>query len=376
MNTVPRKLFLPQESADTLSIHPLAKVFPPLSVKEFEALVADIEAHGLREAITLYEGQILDGIHRYAACCKAKVEPWAVDFGGDRAAAVAFVISKNALRRHLTPAGKRKAIEALLQANPEQSDRQIAKVVQASPTTVGATRSKMEAKGDVSKLDTRRDSKGRRQVARKPRPSNRATKKGRKSRAAAAPASTSDSATTSAPTSSTTPAPTSSTTAAPTPAAAAPTSATAAVTAGEQNLVATLRDEKRRLEIKCVALESEVTDLKAVIEKPLTRDTLVDALVKWVVPTKTKEEREFELGKLMRAVLATADTAASATSKTATPAISQWQIKTRKYVNGWSWSATDGSVSLNSNPAALFATQAEAEGDARAAIAGAKEKAA
>jgi hypothetical protein len=38
-------------------------------------------------------------------------------------------------------------------------------------------------------------------------------------------------------------------------------------------------------------------------------------------------------------------------------------------VKGWSWFATNGSVSLNDNPAALFATQEEAEANARAAIA-------
>ena len=45
------------------------------------------------------------------------------------------------------------------------------------------------------------------------------------------------------------------------------------------------------------------------------------------------------------------------------------QIRPKKYVSGWFWSATNGSVSLNSNPAALFATQEEAEADARAVIA-------
>src|SRR6516164_8999495 len=46
-----------------------------------------------------------------------------------------------------------------------KSDRQIAETVKASPTTVGTVRAEMEAKGDVSKLDTRRDSKGREQPA-------------------------------------------------------------------------------------------------------------------------------------------------------------------------------------------------------------------
>jgi len=338
MNNVPRKLFLPRGAADTLSIHPLAKGFPPLSVKEVEALVGDIESHGLREAITLYEGQILDGVHRYSACCKAKVEPWAVDFEGDRAAAVAFVISKNTLRRHLTPAGKPKPIKALLQVNPEKSDRQIAKVVQASPTTVGATRKKMEAAGDVSKLDTRRDTKGRRQVSRKPRASNRATKKGRKSRAAAAPASISTTA--------------------------APISSTTAATAGvdEQNLVATLCDEKRQLETKCCALEGEVKDLKE-----------ENAALKAMIAKFEAENKQRKAPSV-----ATVEPAPTATDINATPSnsIDGWHVKFKRYPAGWFWSAINENVTISSKPGALFATHEEAEANVRAAIAGAKEKAA
>jgi hypothetical protein len=78
-----------------------------------------------------------------------------------------FVISANIHRRHLTAEQKRELIGNLLKANPEKSDRRIAETVKASPTTVGDVRSKMEATGDVSKLDTRRDTKGREQPARK-----------------------------------------------------------------------------------------------------------------------------------------------------------------------------------------------------------------
>ena len=42
--------------------------------------------------------------------------------------------------------------------------------MKASPTTVGTVRTKLEATGDVSKLDTRQDTKGRKQPAKKKRP--------------------------------------------------------------------------------------------------------------------------------------------------------------------------------------------------------------
>jgi hypothetical protein len=49
------------------------------------------------------------------------------------------------------------------------SDRQIAVAAKRSPTTVGKIRVKMEKSGDVSRVDTRRDTAGRRQPATKRR---------------------------------------------------------------------------------------------------------------------------------------------------------------------------------------------------------------
>src|SRR5215831_2648870 len=82
----------------------------------------------------------------------------------------AYVISANIHRRHLTTEQKRDLIAKLIKATPEKSDLQIAKTVKASPTTVGTVRAKMEARGDVSKLETRRDTKGRKQPAKKIKP--------------------------------------------------------------------------------------------------------------------------------------------------------------------------------------------------------------
>jgi ParB-like chromosome segregation protein Spo0J len=152
----------------SLEFHPLASMFPLLEGEEFAALVADIRMHGLRERITVFEDMILDGRNRYRACLEAGIEPTFTAYIGDDPQG--FVVSMNMHRRHLTAEQKREKrelIAKLLQANPTKSDRQIAKTVKTSPTTVGKVRSAMEAKGEVSKVDTRTDAKGVKQPAKK-----------------------------------------------------------------------------------------------------------------------------------------------------------------------------------------------------------------
>ena len=53
-----------------LQHHPHASIFPEMNSAEFDLLVEDIRANGVRVPITLYEGKILDGRHRYKAAKK------------------------------------------------------------------------------------------------------------------------------------------------------------------------------------------------------------------------------------------------------------------------------------------------------------------
>lgn len=146
-------------------------MFPLLEGQDFADLVADIRENGLRQEEDIdvdVAGRIIDGRNRYLACIEAGVEPrFYTRRFREEAALAAFIISKNVHRRHLTAEQKRDLIAKLLIADPTKSDRAIAKIAKASPTTVGTVRAKGEASGDVSKSDTRRDTKGRKQPARK-----------------------------------------------------------------------------------------------------------------------------------------------------------------------------------------------------------------
>jgi hypothetical protein len=164
-----------------LQFHPLAALFPLMAGEEFDALVADIKANGLREKIDLYRGKIVDGRNRYLALQRLGIDPsaepskycrkaiYAHTTGGeiapheqDNDARVrAYIISKNIHRRHLTADQKRDLIAKVIAAQPEKSDRQIAKQVKVDHKTVGAVRKAKESTGEVSPVEKRTGADGR-----------------------------------------------------------------------------------------------------------------------------------------------------------------------------------------------------------------------
>lgn len=176
-------------------IHPLALAYPEMPQADFEGLKQSILADGLKDRVVTTGLQILDGRHRYKALCELASEGkivvekslgvWqiradiyerprqifqaSIELGVRTEEQMkAFVTARNLHRRHLTPEQKRELVAGALLANPERSDRQIAVEVKVSPTTVGVVRRELEQRGDVSSLDTRRDTQGREQPATKP----------------------------------------------------------------------------------------------------------------------------------------------------------------------------------------------------------------
>jgi hypothetical protein len=190
---------------DVLTIHPAADMFPLLGPEELKALGEDIRANGLMMPIDLFATElggpylVLDGRNRLDAM---ESIGWRFEYDGRHIAAIDqtgeemrgawgipnsksltaeaygwdpipfdpydYVISVNIRRRHLTTAQKGELIAALLRANPERSDRAIAKDVKVDHKTVSARREKLEQGGEIPHHDVRTGSDGVAQPATKP----------------------------------------------------------------------------------------------------------------------------------------------------------------------------------------------------------------
>ena len=94
-----------------LQQHPLSAAFPAMQGMDFNALAQDIAVNGLHLPITLFNGMIIDGWHRYRACLESGVAPQFEDLP-DSADPVAFVRSRNLHRRDLTPSQRAAAVVA------------------------------------------------------------------------------------------------------------------------------------------------------------------------------------------------------------------------------------------------------------------------
>jgi len=175
------------EVAAMKEFHPLADIFPLLEGAEFDELVADIKANGLREKIDLYQGKIVDGRNRYRALRQLGIDPsadpkkyfrkaiYAHTIGGEIAAheqdnnerVKAYIISKNIRRRHLTAEQKRDLIAKLIKVAPQKSNLFFAKQTGVDDKTVAKVRDDLVGRSEIPNVETRTDTKGRKQPAKK-----------------------------------------------------------------------------------------------------------------------------------------------------------------------------------------------------------------
>ncbi len=126
------------------------QVMPPLSEEERQALREDIAANGVMVPITVDQhGVIIDGHHRQQMAselgipCPRTVQEFASDEQRHNVA-----LALNLKRRHLTREQFRELIAAECERTPDASDREIARRLGCSPSTVGTVRR------PLSKLDT------------------------------------------------------------------------------------------------------------------------------------------------------------------------------------------------------------------------------
>jgi len=132
-----------------------------LSEEEYQALKRDIAKRGVLVPVEMDEdGVTLDGHHRIQAWNELRHEgikipdyPRIVRVGMSEAEKRTHARALNILRRQLTSERKRELIAQQLLETPEISDRQIAKSLGVSPTTVGTTRRSLDY-DQLSKMDT------------------------------------------------------------------------------------------------------------------------------------------------------------------------------------------------------------------------------
>jgi ParB-like chromosome segregation protein Spo0J len=118
-----------------VDFHEAADIFP-LDEKSIDALAADIAREGQHESIKVMAGKILDGRRRYLACQKVGISPRLEDVSPDDP--VAYVISWNLHRRHLTPAQAAMAgARARAIYDRQAKERQKAAAVQGNKSRAG-----------------------------------------------------------------------------------------------------------------------------------------------------------------------------------------------------------------------------------------------
>ena len=110
-----------------MQFHEIANIFPLMEGTELNTLVADIKENGLLEPIITHEGKIIDGRNRYRACELAEVEPKFEEWRQNGISLIAWIVSKNLHRRHLTSSQAAAcALESLLFFEEEANKRKVA----------------------------------------------------------------------------------------------------------------------------------------------------------------------------------------------------------------------------------------------------------
>jgi ParB-like chromosome segregation protein Spo0J len=81
--------------------HPLSAAFPPMTPEEYQSLRDSIDSHGVLNPITIYEGMVIDGWHRYQAAMELGMDCPEAELD-ESLDPKDFVLAQNKNRRHIT----------------------------------------------------------------------------------------------------------------------------------------------------------------------------------------------------------------------------------------------------------------------------------
>lgn len=97
--------------------HPLSAAFPAMQPDEYQALIDSIGNIGVQNPITLFEGMVLDGWHRYTAATECGMACPFVELGDVDPRD--FVLAQNKARRHITLAQLVACVSSVYQWKPQ-----------------------------------------------------------------------------------------------------------------------------------------------------------------------------------------------------------------------------------------------------------------
>ncbi len=100
----------------TFQQHPLSAAFPAMAEDEYKSLKESIASIGLQNSITLYEGMVLDGWHRYQACVDVSRECAYEELG--EVDPREFVLAQNKSRRQINKSQLAMAVACVYEWKP------------------------------------------------------------------------------------------------------------------------------------------------------------------------------------------------------------------------------------------------------------------
>jgi hypothetical protein len=132
-------------------VHPVADLFPMMTDEELNDLGADIKANGLLHSIVLDDnGDLIDGRNRMEGCRRGEVLPTFARLP-ESADPVAFILSANVARRHLSKGQQAMAVARARRClETKQSVRVAGKASHISPARVSQADTVIDYAPDLS----------------------------------------------------------------------------------------------------------------------------------------------------------------------------------------------------------------------------------